>query len=692
MPRLAKLFLFLTALITFAIPIERRHDKIFRFFSKTLKPASLEIPAWLDKKLCFYPTDLAILLLFFIIFYIHRKKIRSLLFQKGASILWLIFFGALLSIIASPLSSYPIAYGRLIQLLTPILFFCSLAHQGDPKRLTQTVLASLVAAAAFQSIIALAQYFEQGYLGLHFLGEPRTPTGIIKVESGRKWFFDLLSQQSNLKKIIIRSSGTMPHCNALGGFLCVSILAAYSLLFSSTKKWLKVLLFSAIALILMGICVTFSRAALFGWVIGTITWFGYAVYQKGFKQFRDDRRYSVLATAILFATLLTSLFFHEQVISRGGIVSSSSISQKSNDERIQFQNVSIEMIRKRPLLGWGYSQYSLGAAHHLKSFEKKPMEVHNIYLLLATETGVICALLFILFLSLSLLHAIRMPFTPEIASLASMFLAFLFIGGCDLYPIFSQNGRLILFGLAGLIASYRKSTLTQLNKNESWKIFDTISPHYDVINKILSFKMDSGWRKSVSRFLPLNQPLHILDLATGTGDQILSLFRSKTTIASATGIDLSSEMLEIAKKKANQTSWNHKMNWRLADAGHLPFPASHFDATTCSFGIRNFPDPLQSLKEMHRVLKTGGTCMVLEFSLPPAPFKWVYLFYLRTILPFLGGLISKEPAAYRYLNETIETFPSGEDFCALMKQAQFSKAKAHKMALGAVTLYIGIKS
>lgn len=691
MSRLAKLFLFISGLITFAIPIERRHDKIFRFLSKSLKPAFLDLPKWLDKKFCFYPTDVAILLLFIIACYSYRKKIRTLLFDKGASMFWIIFFGSLLSVMTSPLYCYPIAYGRLTQLLMPILFFCSLAHFNNPKRLAKTILSTLVAAATIQSVIALGQYFGQDYLGLHFLGEPRTPTGIIQVEEGRRWFFDLFSSSPSHSKLLNRSSGTMPHCNALGGFLCVAILASYSLFFANTKKWLKIALFSSISLIFMGICVTFSRAAIFGWAIGTIAWFSYAIYQNGLQIIKTDSRYSALAKAILFTLLLSSFLFHEQLISRGGIVSSSSISQKSNEERIQFQNISIEMIKQKPLLGWGYHQYSLGAAKHLNSFEKKPMEVHNIYLLLAAETGLISASLFVLFLILSLFRALRMTFTPEIASIASMFLAFLFIGGCDLYPIFSQNGRLILFGLAGLIASYRISTNTSFSKNESWKIFDAISRRYDVINKVISFKMDSRWRKSVSNFLPQNQPLHILDLATGTGDQILSLFNSKTKIASATGIDLSKEMIEIAKKKANQTPWNDKIRWQLADAGQLPFSNEHFDTTTCSFGIRNFPDPLQALKEMHRVLKAQGMCMILEFSLPPAPFKWGYLFYLRKVLPFLGGLISKEPAAYRYLNETIETFPSGDDFCALLKRAQFSEIQSHKMALGAVTLYLGKK-
>lgn len=225
------------------------------------------------------------------------------------------------------------------------------------------------------------------------------------------------------------------------------------------------------------------------------------------------------------------------------------------------------------------------------------------------------------------------------------------------------------------------------SRREIWKMFNLISPTYDRTNRIVSLGMDLRWRKKVAQFLPDRKNLSVLDLATGTGDQITALLQSSASIQSITGIDLASKMLEIAKKKLQ-----HRAQLFIADAQKLPFAANHFDATTFSFGIRNVASPLTSLKEIHRVLKPGGRCLILEFSLPPQPIRPFYLFYLRHVLPHLGGFLSKKPDAYRYLNQTIEHFPSGKEFAVLLRTAGFSRLQTVPMALGAVTLYVGEKT
>lgn len=224
------------------------------------------------------------------------------------------------------------------------------------------------------------------------------------------------------------------------------------------------------------------------------------------------------------------------------------------------------------------------------------------------------------------------------------------------------------------------------SRKDIWKMFDQISPTYDKVNRILSWGMDQRWRKRVASFLPPRKNLKILDLATGTGDQIIALLKSPASIQSATGIDLSQEMLALAEKKLKG-----KAEFFRADAEKLPFPEANFDAATFSFGIRNVTDPLTSLCEIYRVLNQKGICLILEFSLPPQPIRSPYLFYLKYILPRLGGFLSKRKEAYQYLHETIEHFPSGKQFCLLMKEAKFTKVKAFPMALGAVTLYVGEK-
>ena len=225
------------------------------------------------------------------------------------------------------------------------------------------------------------------------------------------------------------------------------------------------------------------------------------------------------------------------------------------------------------------------------------------------------------------------------------------------------------------------------SREESWKIFDRISTSYDRINRILSFGMDRNWRRRTAAHLPQKKELSLIDLACGTGDQIISCLEKNSH--SCVGIDLSTEMLQIAKKKIDNTPFKERVFLCHADATKLPFPAHTFDAATFAFGIRNVPSPINALKEIHRVLKPGGRFLILEFSLPKQPWKSLHLFYLRHLLPHIGGALSKNKDAYRYLNETIETFPYGPSFCRLMQEAAFHSVRSIPMALGAVTLYIG---
>lgn len=221
--------------------------------------------------------------------------------------------------------------------------------------------------------------------------------------------------------------------------------------------------------------------------------------------------------------------------------------------------------------------------------------------------------------------------------------------------------------------------------NKIVEMFDQLSPKYDRINRIVSLGMDARWRKKVASFLPTHKNLSILDLATGTGEQALALLKSGALIESITGIDLSQEMLAIAKQKAPHIQFIN------ADAQNLPFEDNTFDAATFSFGIRNVSDPLLSLKEIYRVLKPKGRTLILEFSLPKHPVRPFFLFYLRYILPPLGALFSQNFSAYRYLNETIERFPAGKAFCDLLEKGGFHNIRAVPMNLGSVTLYIGEK-
>ena len=211
------------------------------------------------------------------------------------------------------------------------------------------------------------------------------------------------------------------------------------------------------------------------------------------------------------------------------------------------------------------------------------------------------------------------------------------------------------------------------------------------MNRILSFGLDIGWRKKVGALLPQRSNLRVLDLATGTADQVIMLCDSNQNIESAVGMDLSQEMLDIGRTKISR--FNGKIKLETGDAVALPLEDAQFDAITISFGIRNVADVLASMREMYRVLNDGGKALILEFSLPVNPIvRFAHLFYLRRVLPIVGGLISGDYAAYKYLNTSIEEFPYGAAFCELLREAGFEKVNAHSLTYGIATIYEACKT
>lgn len=223
-------------------------------------------------------------------------------------------------------------------------------------------------------------------------------------------------------------------------------------------------------------------------------------------------------------------------------------------------------------------------------------------------------------------------------------------------------------------------------------MFDRIAPTYDRLNRILSFGIDRGWRKKILKHLPASRDMTLVDLATGTADQILALAKSNR-ISSFMGFDLSLQMLTLGQKKIEKAGLKEQVLLQIGNALDIPLPPDSVDLATIAFGIRNVLDPLRCLREMHRILKKEGTAYILEFSTPTfPPFRLLYLFYLRTILPAIGNLLSKDPSAYTYLNQTIEEFPSGKPFGSLMHQAGFNHVQILPLTFGVATLYIGNKS
>ena len=230
------------------------------------------------------------------------------------------------------------------------------------------------------------------------------------------------------------------------------------------------------------------------------------------------------------------------------------------------------------------------------------------------------------------------------------------------------------------------------SKAESWKMFNRISRRYDFLNRFLSFGLDISWRKKLAFFLPQKSNLEILDLATGTGDVLIYLCRRAKNIRAAYGIDMADKMLDVGHKKIKRNGLNDKITLKKGDANQIPFEEDSFDAVTIAFGIRNMTEPKHVLKEMGRVLKKGGRALILEFSIPRNTLiRAIHLFYLRKILPKVGAVISGDLKAYQYLNQTVEAFPYGEEFCQMMRDVGFRNVKANALTFGTAMIYEGTK-
>lgn len=227
-------------------------------------------------------------------------------------------------------------------------------------------------------------------------------------------------------------------------------------------------------------------------------------------------------------------------------------------------------------------------------------------------------------------------------------------------------------------------------KEQVAQMFDSISERYDFLNHMLSMNIDKGWRKKVVKIAKAEGPKQILDVATGTGDLAIAL--TKANPESIMGIDISNGMLEVGRKKIKEKGLTEIITLQQADSENLPFEDASFDVVTVAFGVRNFENLEKGMSEIRRVLKPGGKALVLEFSQPTGfPFKQVYKFYFKNILPTLGKAISKDDSAYTYLPESVNAFPYGQKFVDVLESVGFKQNKFQPVTFGVATIYEAVK-
>ncbi|MBC3757250.1 bifunctional demethylmenaquinone methyltransferase/2-methoxy-6-polyprenyl-1,4-benzoquinol methylase UbiE [Hyunsoonleella sp. SJ7] len=234
------------------------------------------------------------------------------------------------------------------------------------------------------------------------------------------------------------------------------------------------------------------------------------------------------------------------------------------------------------------------------------------------------------------------------------------------------------------IKPYKDSNLSK--KEQVTQMFDTISGDYDGLNRVISFGIDVKWRKNVVKMVKAQQPETVLDIATGTGD--LAIAMADTAAKKIIGLDISSGMLEIGKKKITKKGLDSKIEMVLGDSENMPFETNTFDAITVAFGIRNFENLENGLREILRVLKPGGIFVILETSIPTkTPYKQGYSFYTKNVLPLIGRLFSKDRSAYKYLYESASVFPYGEALNNILRQIGFINVEDFPQTLGVATIY-----
>jgi demethylmenaquinone methyltransferase / 2-methoxy-6-polyprenyl-1,4-benzoquinol methylase len=227
-------------------------------------------------------------------------------------------------------------------------------------------------------------------------------------------------------------------------------------------------------------------------------------------------------------------------------------------------------------------------------------------------------------------------------------------------------------------------------KEQVAEMFNNISHRYDFLNHFLSLGIDILWRKKAIRMLKADKPKFILDIATGTADFAIEALALKPE--KVIGVDISEGMLAHGREKLKKKKLDHLIELQLGDSEKLLFDDNTFDAVIVSFGVRNFENLEKGLTDMYRVLKPGGKAVVVEFSQPRKfPFKQLYNFYFKAILPKIGRLISKDQAAYTYLPESVEAFPDGQRFLDILQKIGYKNNQCKPLTFGISSIYIGQK-
>lgn len=440
------LVLLVFAIVPFQKPL---FHKALKNFSLSIIPANLVLPSYFSFKLSFFLSDLLLILLFICI--LRKGKWADFFWSGPSKYLTLLLVTALFSLGASSTSHYLLMYVRFIQIALVAVLFNSirtLFHRENIGRFLKSLAVLLFALSLFESLIAIAQYFSQDRVGLSFLGEQGRTYFAFPMPGGSISLLDSLFHIHRKSEILLRSNGTFPHPNIFGGFQFCALLAAFYLYFVQDTKKYKLWIFCGIFIQILALTVSFSRAAIIASFFSTLLYFLFLVRFP-------ERRKAIKELIFLLAasSALCLVLFYPQLFARGGIVNYNEITQGADTERLVYQQIALDMIKERPLLGVGLNNFQIESHRFFPDVRIFFARVHNIYLLIAAETGLIGASFFLLFFVSILRNIVHCLDSQQGLFLMSLFVGLLFMGACDFYFICRPHGRILFFGIAALLFS-----------------------------------------------------------------------------------------------------------------------------------------------------------------------------------------------------------------------------------------------
>ena len=387
--------------------------------------------------------------LFFVaLFVLAVRKWRSFLFKKETLFLLSFFVLASLSIVSHRYVTHALPLWHLLKLFCSSLLFFLLIAEGssyEKKKLLQIMLYVIVIAALIQSAFAIYQYFNQKSLKFFWLGESlvsakRGIGAMFPMADGSRWIFDQIFHIDRKVPMILRTYGTFTHPNGLGIFLVVALVSLYPLFSKASKKG-KYLLGAIFFVLFFTLCITYSRASLFTWVIASLSFF---IVQ---------RRGKTIIPLIIGTVVVCGALLYPQVLKRGGVISSTPVNKAADTERVMYQNISWEMLKAHPLQGLGFQNY----VGRMDDFSNRPLSegeaqpVHNLFLLVATEGGIGALALLLMFLLSVFLKGWKGRRDITTAALLSLFVGFMFHACCDHFLLSLQHGRILFFLVLGLL-------------------------------------------------------------------------------------------------------------------------------------------------------------------------------------------------------------------------------------------------